>query len=114
MRRLIGLVLASTLVLATLLPLSAASATPASTDTLAETAAVLALEAEPGAEAPGPEPAPPNATDNPAAPDEYERPWIWAVSVILLAAAVIGLAVGGGLYWLLVVRPRQSASTSTT
>ncbi|MBW3659225.1 MAG: hypothetical protein KY457_11345 [Actinobacteria bacterium] len=106
--RLFGLVLPAMLAVALLLP-AAASAAPLS-DAAADAVVVLAAE-EGGAEGPqGPEPGDPNDTENPAAPADYEAPFLWAASVGLLALALLGTLTLVGLYYLLVVRPRQKTS----
>ena len=105
--RLFGLVLSALLAVALLLPV-AASAAP-----LGDTAgAVVVLAAEEGGpEGPqGPEPRDPDDTENPAAPANYEAPFLWAASVGLLALAILGTLTLVGLYYLLVVRPRQKTS----
>lgn len=113
MRRLTGLLTPALIALGLLLPAAPAVALPDSfrhTIVLATEAGGTEAPTEPaagGEQAPGPEPAPPDARGNPAAPPEYEQPWIWGVSFILLASFLALLAVGGFLYWLLVVRPRQ-------
>lgn len=106
--RLFGLVLPAMLAVALLLP-AAASAAPLS-DAADDAVVVLAAE-EGGAEGPqGPEPGDPNDTENPAAPADYEAPFLWAASVGLLALALLGTLTLVGLYYLLVVRPRQKTS----
>lgn len=65
----------------------------------------LVTEAEP----PGPEPADPNASGNPAAPRNYDANFLWGAAVGLLVLTVLGIAGLAGLYYLLVVRPGQRA-----
>jgi hypothetical protein len=109
MRRLIALVPTVLLAVALLLPVPAAlAATSADAPGV-----VLAVEAEPGGEAPGLAPGDPDDTENPAAPEDYEAPFLWAASVGLVALAVLGLLLLVGLYYLLVYRPsRRSPSRS--
>lgn len=105
MRRMLGLVLPALLAVALLLPATAASAAPE-----APSALVLATEADPDAPAPGPEPSPANATGNPAAPEDYEAPFLWGASVGLLFLVLLMAVSLGGLYYLLVHRPAQKAN----
>lgn len=75
---------------------------------------VLVVAAEGGgeeAEPIGPEPMPADATDNPAAPTDYEANFLWGAAVGLLALTVFALLAVGGLYYLLVARPRQHEDT---
>lgn len=68
--------------------------------------AVLAVEGGgEGEPLPGPEP----SLEHTFAPEEYEAPWTWWMSVILLAVTV--LAIGGAAlgFWLLVPRDRETA-----
>lgn len=107
MRRLLGLALTGLLSAALLiLPLAGAG--------LADTGSALVLAAEEGGggegEAPpGPEPMDPNEdpTKNPAAPVDYEANFLWGAAVGLLVLTLFAVAAVGGLYYLLVVRPRQ-------
>lgn len=108
--RLFGPVLAAMLALLLLLPAVAVAAPGAAA---AGDAAVLVLAAEEGGaeDGPqGPEPRDPQDTENPAAPERYEAPFIWAASVGLLALAVLGTLTLAGLYYLLVQRPRQKSA----
>jgi hypothetical protein len=106
--RLLGLVLPALLAVTLLLPATAVSAAPSG----AATAVLLAAE-EGGPEGPqGPEPADPNDTENPAAPENYEAPFLWAASVGLLALAILGTLLLAGLYYLLVHRPQQDEKTA--
>lgn len=108
MRRLFGLVLPAMLAVALLLPATAALAAP----TGDEVATVLLAAEEGGGETgpQGPEPRAPDDTENPAAPDRYEAPFIWAASVGLLALAILGTLTLVGLYYLLVHRPREKSA----
>ncbi len=65
----------------------------------------LVTEAEP----PGPEPADPNASGNPAAPRNYDANFLWGAAAGLLVRTVLGVAGLAGLYYLLVVRPGRRA-----
>lgn len=108
MRRLLGLVLPALLAVSLLLPATAAAAA----DDVASTALVLATEADPGATAPGRDPMPVDATENPAAPAEYEPPFLIGAAWGLLALVLfLGVALAG-LYFLLVVRPAQKSAQS--
>jgi hypothetical protein len=103
-RRLAGLLLSALIALAVVLP-----AAPA----LADAGLVLAAEATDGpAEPLGPEPKEPNNTDNPVAPAEYEANFLWGAAVGLLALGLGMVLLIGGLYYLLVLRPRQAADRS--
>lgn len=106
MRRLIGLLLPALLAVALLLPATAAHAAPAPQ----LDGPVLAAEVDPDAPPPGREPMDANNTENPAAPDDYEPPFVWAASVGLLALAIFGVLALAGLYYLLVHRPQQQAT----
>lgn len=109
MRRLTGPVLSGLLSVAiVLLPVSA----PALGDD--GVPIVLAVEGE-GEEPQGPEPMGPNEdpTRNPAAPTDYEANFLWGAAVGLLALTVFAVAGVGGLYYLLVVRPRQRDDART-
>lgn len=82
----------------------------------APTSSPVVLAAESGGEGeqgPGPEPMPADATENPAAPDDYEANFLWGAAVGLLALMILGAVAVGGLYWLLVVRPKQQDAAST-
>ena len=73
---------------------------------------VLAVEGGEEAEPVGPDPMPPDATDNPAAPGDYEPNFLWGAAVglfVLTIFAVLGVA---GLYYLLVVRAREREDSS--
>lgn len=99
-RRLFGLLPCAVLAVVLLLPATAAAA-PAPQP-------VLAVEVEEGGEAPGPDPAPPDATDNPAAPTDYEANFLWGAAVGLLVLMVLGAVALGGMYYLMVARPRRT------
>lgn len=110
MRRLLAIVLPAMLAVVLLLPVAAGAAPLADA---AGDGAVVVLAAEEGGSPDGPqgpEPRDPNDTENPAAPEDYEAPFLWAASVGLLALAVLGTLTLAGLYYLLVVRPRQKTS----
>lgn len=107
MRRLTGLVLPALLAAAMLLPATSAAAAPS-----AETAGfVLAAEPGGGGEPAGLDPMDPNNTENPAAPADYEPPFLWAASIGLLALAVLGVLVLVGLYYVMVHRPAQRSAS---
>lgn len=104
MRRLPSVVLATLLAALLLVPATAAVATPSAP----AAAEVLVLAADGGGEPAGPEPRGPNESDNTNAPADYEPPFLINAAVGLAALLVL-LVVGlGGLYWLLVQRPRQA------
>ncbi len=107
MRRLLGLVLPALLAVTLLLPAAAASAAPVA----ASTSLVLATEANPDAPAPGLEPMDPDDTENPAAPTDYEANFLWGAAVGLFALILLGALSLAGLYYLLVLRPRQRAAS---
>jgi hypothetical protein len=72
-------------------------------------AIVLAVEVDPEAPLPGPEPDMDPET-NPYAPGEYEAPWLqWIGAILTLAAVLFILGIGVG-YWLLVKRPEDRTS----
>lgn len=106
MRRLLGLVLPALLAVALLMPTSVAYATPSD----AATSLVLATEADAGASPPGRAPMGPNDEDNPGAPADYESNFLWGAAVGLFALTLLGVLVAGGLYYVLVHRPRQRAA----
>ncbi|MEX1177113.1 MAG: hypothetical protein WEB09_01505 [Nitriliruptor sp.] len=72
-------------------------------------AVVLAVAAE--GEPLGPDPMPRDELDNPARSlvgyEDPDLPFHWAASLILLVVGVVGLVVGLGLWYLLVVRPEK-------
>lgn len=105
MRRLPSVVLA-TLLAALLLVPAAASAAPV-TD-VAAVEVVLAAEGG-GGEPQGPEPMGPDESENSFAPADYEPPFLINAAVGLAALLVLTVVGLGGLYWLLVQRPRQDA-----
>ena len=97
-RRLAMIITAALLGSALLLPLTALPAAGA------QTAVVLATEgAGSGA---GPEPAPPDATENEFAPVDYEPNWTWRAGKVLLAVFVLVAAMIAVLYYVRVARPR--------
>lgn len=108
MRRVLtGLLLPALLSLFVLAPM----ATAVAVEVDIYTADVLLLATE-GGPLDGPTPGDPNASENVGAPMEYEPPFIWKASVGLLALMVGIIGLLGGLYYLLVVRPGKSTSTS--
>lgn len=102
MRRLLPVVLATLLAALLLVPATAAVAAPP-----AQPVVVLAAE---GGEGPiGPEPRGPDDPENTNAPADYE-PNFLINAAVGLSALLILLALGlGGMYWLLVQRPRTSS-----
>lgn len=108
-RRLHGLVLPALTAVALVLPASAAVAAGSGDLILATEAGTGTAVGE--APAPGPEPLGPDVSENPAAPEEYEPPFLWAVSWLLGIPILLGLLAMGGLYYLLVWRPRQLGET---
>lgn len=107
MRRLTGLVLPALLALAVLA--APASAVDLDAGPLDGDVAVLAVEGEGGPG--GPDPRPYDAEDNVARDGagygELEVPFTWGAAFIMLFLGATGIALMGGLYWLLVHRPRQ-------
>lgn len=102
-RRSVGLLLSVATALLFVLPATVATAAPA------PSAIVLAAETGgEGGQAPGPEPAGPDDTENPAAPEDYEANFLWGAAVGLLALTILGAVALGGLYYLLVVRPKKA------
>jgi hypothetical protein len=104
MRRLTGLALS--VVLASALLIAPAAASPA----VADDAVVLAVEGDEGQL--GPDPQERNAPDNRARElvthyEDPETPFTWGAAWILTFASLVGLALLGGLYYLLVHRPAQ-------
>lgn len=63
-----------------------------------------------GSEEPGLAPAGPNEADNPNRPEDYDPNFLWGAAVGLVVLGVIGIAALGGLYYLMVQRPRASES----
>jgi hypothetical protein len=88
-----------------------AAPTAASADVAQAPADAVILAAEAG-DPVGPNPQPRDQVDNPARSlAGYEDPEIqftWAASFILLIVGVVGLVIGLGLWYLLVVRPERS------
>jgi hypothetical protein len=119
MRRLIGLVLPALLALLLLAVPAAASDGEAGALGADDGADLLAAEAEEGEEGEedagggdaGPDPMPRDAEDNPATElggyGDLDTPFTWGAAFIMLFLGVVGLVAMGGLYWLLVHRPRQ-------
>ena len=101
MRRLLPVVLAALLAALLLLPAGVAAAdTTAVEQSVTTQQLLLATEGEPAGPAPNP-----TSTN---APDDYEPPFLINAAV-LLTALLLGLVVIlAGLYWLLVVRPRNA------
>jgi hypothetical protein len=97
------------LLLGLLLLLVAPVAASADVTDVPEDALVLAVEAD--GEPLGPDPMPRDELDNPARSlagyEDPELQFTWAASLILLVAAVTGLVVGAGLWYLLVLRPER-------
>lgn len=87
-----------------------AAPTAAAADVAQVPADAVILAAEAG-EPVGPEPMPRDELENPARSlAGYEDPGIqftWAASFILLIVGVIGLVIGLGLWYLLVLRPER-------
>jgi hypothetical protein len=85
--------------------------TGASADVTEVTDDALVLAAEADGEPLGPDPAPRTDLENPARSlAGYEDPEIqftWAASFILLVVGVVGLVIGLGLWYLLVLRPEK-------
>jgi hypothetical protein len=105
-RRLAGLLVLAAALTAFVLPASAAIAAPQQATTL-----LLATEAVgEGEPLPGPEPAGADDEDNAAAPDDYEANFLWGAAVGLLGLMLLGAVALGGLYYLLVARPKQQAA----
>lgn len=100
-------ILVAPLLLALLL--TAPTAASADVGDVAADAVVLAAEAD--GEPVGPDPQPRDQLDNPARSlagyEDPELQFTWAASFILLVLGVTGLVVGGGLWYLLVVRPSK-------
>lgn len=84
----------------------------ASADVAQAPADAVVLAAESG-EPLGPNPAPRDDLDNPARSlagyEDPEIPFTWAASFLLLVVGVIGLVLGLGLWYLLVMRPEKVA-----
>lgn len=113
MRRLPSVVLATLLAALLLAPTAAGAAPatdgPAGTEVSAGTGIVVLAAEGGGGEPQGPEPMAPDNPENSNAPADYEPPFLINAAVGL-AALMILLVVGlGGLYWLLVQRPRQAS-----
>ncbi|MEX1164451.1 MAG: hypothetical protein WEB03_13015 [Nitriliruptor sp.] len=110
MRRLLAPLLLA--LIALLLVPSAASAdvVEAPADVV-ETPADVVLAAAADDEPLGPDPIPRDELDNPARSlagyEDPDLPFHWAASLILLVVGVVGLVIGIGLWYLLVVRPAK-------
>lgn len=72
---------------------------------------LLATEAE--GEPVGPPVRGPDDENNVGAPEDYEPPFLWAASVLLLGGALTLIGVLGLLYYGLVVRPQRKAEPSS-
>lgn len=102
MRRLLPVVLATMLAALLLAPATVAHASPTP---------VTVLAAEGGEGPVGPEPRGPDDPENSHAPADYEAPFLINAAVglaVLMVLLTVGL---GGLYWLLVQRPKTSSPT---
>jgi hypothetical protein len=86
----------------------------ASADVLEVPADALVLAAEADGEPLGPDPQPRDQLDNPARSlagyEDPELQFTWAASFILLVVGVIGLVIGAGLWYLLVMRPEKQGT----
>jgi hypothetical protein len=86
----------------------------ASADVVEVPADALVLAAEADGEPLGPEPQPRDQLDNPARSlagyEDPELQFTWAASFILLVVGVIGLVIGAGLWYLLVMRPEKQGT----
>lgn len=91
--------------------MSAAVATAAPPLVLAAEGTDTGAEVEEELE-PGPAPMGPDATDNPAAPADYEANFLWGAAAGLLVITLLGAIGLGLLYYLLVWRPKQRSETS--
>lgn len=104
MRRLAWLVLPALLALAVL-------AAPAAAETADLDADAIILAVEEGEGPAGPDPRPYDAEDNVAREGagygELDTPFTWGAAFIMLFLGAAGIALMGGLYWLLVHRPSQ-------
>jgi hypothetical protein len=116
MRRLIGLVLPALLALLLLAVPAAASDGEAGALGADDGADLILADAVEEDEDPeevdaGPDPMPRDAEDNPATElggyGDLDTPFTWGAAFIMLFLGVVGLVAMGGLYWLLVHRPRQ-------
>jgi hypothetical protein len=116
MRRLIGLVLPALLALLLLAVPAAASDGEAGAPGADDGADLILADAVEEDEDPeevdaGPDPMPRDAEDNPATElggyGDLDTPFTWGAAFIMLFLGVVGLVAMGGLYWLLVHRPRQ-------
>lgn len=109
MRRTLRAMVVPVLLLTLLLAPAAASA---SVDTaVADDALILATEG--GGEAPGLDPRGPDDPNNEFAPDNYEANFLWGAGVGILGLIVLLILTVGGLYYLLVIRPRQRADVGS-
>jgi hypothetical protein len=88
--------------------------TAASADVVEVPADAVVLAAEADGEPLGPDPQPRDQLENPARSlagyEDPELQFTWAASFILLVLGVVGLVVGGGLWYLLIVRPEKQGA----
>jgi hypothetical protein len=86
----------------------------ASADVLEVPSDAVVLAAEADGEPLGPDPQPRDQLDNPARSlagyEDPELQFTWAASFILLVVGVIGLVIGAGLWYLLVLRPEKQGT----
>lgn len=86
----------------------------ASADVLEVPSDALVLAVEADGEPLGPDPQPRDQLDNPARSlagyEDPELQFTWAASFILLVVGVIGLVLGAGLWYLLVMRPEKQGT----
>jgi hypothetical protein len=86
----------------------------ASADVVEVPADAVLLAAEADGEPLGPDPQPRDQLDNPARSlagyEDPELQFTWAASFILLVVGVIGLVIGAGLWYLLVMRPEKQGT----
>ena len=109
MRRLVlGLLLPALMTAALLLPATAAAA-----DAPADSGIVLLAAEGGGGELPGRQAPDPNDPENPNPPEEYEQNFLWGAAVGLTAGVVGLVLLLGGLYYLLVQRPRNKAAAAS-
>lgn len=112
MRRSMGLLLPALLAVALLVAPAAALADTAGP--AADEPIVLAAEAGENGEVPGPPPMEREAEENPARDlagyGDIETPFTWGAAFLMLFLGLGGVLTLGGLYWLLVHRPRQRSA----
>jgi hypothetical protein len=107
MRRVLNLLLLSVVAVLFVLPAQVAAAQDLPADRF-----VVATQAELPEDFPGTTPGDPNAEDNAFAPEDYEANFLWGAAVGLTVLVILGVGGVGLLYWGLVVRPKQQASTA--